>query len=81
MSTSSTPTFFPSIAIVVASCAVTVLLPTPPLPDSTSILCFTSDSALYSPAAAMVLPCCLFQQYFACLSFLFLPVYTQYLSG
>jgi hypothetical protein len=54
MSTSSSPTERPCAASVNASCAENVDLPTPPLPDSTSTLCFTdaSLSAISSTAAA-----------------------------
>src|ERR1017187_9718633 len=38
MSTSSNPTFLPDVARAIARFAATVLLPTPPLPESTSTL-------------------------------------------
>ena len=48
ISASNTPTRLPLAAIAMARLAVTVDLPTPPLPDATAIICFTPSVTLFS---------------------------------
>lgn len=53
MSTSSNPTWNPLPASANASWHATVLLPTPPLPESTSSLCFTPASRCFTSDTAV----------------------------
>ena len=46
MSASRMPTRFPSLAMATASMALTVDLPTPPLPETTAMTFFTLDLGL-----------------------------------